>query len=208
MYAIAKVLSEKMKELNLSKRELAEKMEYKNIQNGINNIHQLITGLYYNKQILQNIQKVLNIESQLFEIAVYATEQKINLDSKIKELTVEINFRKIFSPFLYKKTELSRPSSITMAAICGGDMKFATFVKEFIKLSFEERLNLVSKFIVRDFAKREGICPFFGKITGYYFQYDFDTCAEFDTNGNIIDIEIKDLKLYPTPFARPYLIIK
>jgi hypothetical protein len=70
-----------------------------------------------------------------------------------------------FQPYVFVLTEDEKPSSIAMAAVAAGGMKY-------INLPFGttvENLATVQE-IVHDHAKKVGV-PLFGKITGYLFVY-------------------------------------
>ncbi len=161
---------------------------------------------------MKKLIAVIPVIPALLQLAISTTKFEIeqnriinNLNQIIQQLKIENTQRKNFIPFIYRKTELSLPQSITVAALLGGSMKFELQSRDIMNLSLDDQLKIASGFIIKDYAKNKGESHLFGKITGYYFQRQYDICSEFDIYGNVIKLEISDLKLYPTPFARPYI---
>ncbi|MBX3007670.1 MAG: hypothetical protein KF816_06535 [Melioribacteraceae bacterium] len=215
MYAITIALKDKFEQMNISKHELAARMGYTNIMKGVQKITLFFRGEHYDEQLIKKMKKIIQLEENIERYSEFITQEQINNDKRICKLRdendvlrKEILMRQKFIPFIYRKTEYSRPTSITMVALCGGAMKFNTLREDFMDKSFEDQKEFVSRFIKEDYRANGGLCRFFGKITGYYYQYSFDSVVEYDVDGKIIVDIIKDLILYPSPSARPYITLK
>lgn len=195
IYPIARVMRNKIVESGLDPKELAVKDKYDHF----------MFGKYFSKGIVNKISRFVKVDKTLFDRALEDTQLLISIEKYIdgfpelvEALKDEINEQKKFFPFLYRKTSITEPSSITVAGMCGGAMKYEFLPKNFKLLSFEEQVEKLNRMIIKDFADRKGQCTFFGEITGYYFQREYHTIIEFDIEGNVIG-EIKDVILYPNP---------
>ena len=195
IYPIARVLKNKILESGLDPKELALKYGYDHF----------MFDKYFSKGVMNKISRFIKVEKSLYDQSLEDTQLLISIEKYIERipelvesLKDEIKEQKKFFPFLYRKTSRTEPSSITMAGMCGGAMKYEILPKNFKLLSLDEQVEKLSKMIKKDFANRNGQCTFFGDITGYYFQREYHTIIELNVEGNVLG-EIKDVILYPNP---------
>lgn len=215
MYAVAKVLSDKFEKLQMSRHTLAELMGYKNISKGVQRITLFFQGKFYNQQFVNKMFEILNIDEELKKMSDSITKEQIKSAKRNYELQCENDYllreieqRKKFKPFIFRKTSLSRPTQIFPVALCGGEMKYKILSERFSSKSLEDQKLLASRFIRIDYRIKNGVCPYFGRITGYFLKYSYDNSIEYDVNGQILKNKIEDLVFYPSPSATPYVHLK
>jgi len=96
-----------------------------------------------------------------------------------------------FAPFIFVETTAVMPSSISMAAVAAASMKYVNLWDD----ANPEDLRHVQKLVQDHYAKTEGNCILFGRITGYRFVYSPTDCIRLDTTGN--EIERKQGRFWP-----------
>lgn len=188
MYPIQKLLYAEFKKTAMTKKELAYNMNYKNLSKGIERIGQFFRGDYYGRQFADRLALTLDVDKKSMAKAYEETETEI----KGKENLLEILERELeeenFKPYIYIDTEHSRPKSISMAAMCGGTMKYIRVDESVTALPDEEQTEKVAQIIRDHYTKSEGKCPLFGNITGYRYFKEFYKTIIFDTDGEEIEI--------------------
>ncbi|MBK8663100.1 MAG: hypothetical protein IPN18_15400 [Ignavibacteriales bacterium] len=195
MYPINRVIKHRVEELGLTKKEIAIKMGYKNLEKGISKIHDLIYRDYHAPFFLKNFLEAVPVDEYVIELAVDATDTIISLKKSIetaKEINIEeesyILLERSVSPYLIRITETK------ISPFMFKSHNF-TWVKPFLIQPHKDELCTYSKneifAIVKDFIKADilstgGIVPEAGKILGYYFIRDYRTAYQLDLEGNIL----------------------
>ena len=185
----------KMKELNLSKRDVAIKMGYKNLDKGMRKIHQFMNEGYYKKAFSDNLLRCFAVDSLALEVIKTATNQVLELEKRIVGLERQIEYSKSFTPFVYKKNNFPPPKGFFSAMGFHG-MTRRRLNKKILDLSVDEQLTKISKMIIDDFLDDDDEHIISNKITGYYYRKDWDTSYEFNTEGKLVNREIKGLEMF------------
>lgn len=185
----------KIKELNLSKIDLAIKMGYKNLDKGMLKIHQFVKEGYYNKAFSDNLLRCLEIDSLTLEVTQTATNKVLELEKRIIGLERQIELSKSFTPFVYKKNNSPPPKGFS-SAMGFRAMTRRRLDKKILDLSIDEQLTKISKMIINDFLDKDEERISNNNITGYYYRKDYDTSFEFNTDGKLVNREIKGLEIF------------
>jgi hypothetical protein len=195
MYPIAKLIAGEMLRLGITKRELVIRMGYKNIYNGLSNLHNFLYRYYYNPEYLKNILRVINIDGQTLNLAKESTEKIIELEKdlqleKEKRLNVvrEMRWEINHLPYLHRKTEPPTPYRMNLSYfIFYSEYKFKFLNKSLLGLTDTEQLERVSHIIKKDYHLNIGRDDYYERIISYVFHKDIDTKIEFDINGILIN---------------------
>jgi len=195
MYPINRVLKCRVEELGLTKKEIAEKMGYKNLSKGISKVHDLVYRDYYSPFFLKQFLEVVPVDEFVLELAVEATESIFALRKKIEterdrtyDYEEAVLIERTVDPYILRRTQkkvspwaFQNPMNKWMKPkLC------PSFLGTIKDLSSAEALALVKEFIKEDFAATGGSVREAGKIVCYYFVRDFRTACQLDTEGNVI----------------------
>jgi hypothetical protein len=90
-----------------------------------------------------------------------------------------------FAPYVFIVTTLRMPTSIAMAAVCGGSMKRILLPKEYTGGS----LPLVQEIARKHFVKNEGRCALFGEIKAFLYVFSPTQGFLLDTGGNLLEVK-------------------
>lgn len=198
IYPIARVLRNKIIESGKDPKEIAAKYGY----------NHFLFNKYFSKSVVNKIAWFVKVDKPIFNQALEDTQLLVamekyleELPSQISNIIHELSDHVNFKPFIYLITERERPSSITVAAMCGGAMKYLRLKPEITDSSYEDQISQVREIILKDYEKRKGICSLFGPITGYYYQMESHTTIEFDNEGSVVQ-EIKNFLPKPNPINR------
>lgn len=101
-----------------------------------------------------------------------------------------------FIPYMMRIGSLTRPSSITMAGLCGMKMMFCVgSYPELRNVPLEEQLVVIRKDLEADGIEFKGRVPFFGINLGYIFYPEHDKLIALSRKGNVIqDVQIEHTK--------------
>ena len=158
----------KMKQLGLSKKDIAIRMGYKNFDKGMHKIHQFINEEYYQKTFSDNLLDCLEIDSLTIEVIETATNQVLELGERVGKLEREIESRKSFTPFIYKRNNYRPQGGISTLGLY--KMSHKRLDKGILDLSIDEQLTKISKMIIQDFLDEDKRDISNNMITGYYYQ--------------------------------------
>jgi len=198
MYPINRLLKCRVEELGLTKKEIAEKMGYKNLSKGISKVHDLVYRDYYSPDLLRQFLEVVPVDEFVLELALEATESMFALKKKIEtarnhyEESDEQHFiERTLDPYMLRRTEkrlngwaFQDPKKRWYHPVIGVEARI-------LELSRSEMFDAIRENIKADLAKTGGSVSDGGKIIGYYFIRDFKNAYYFDTEGNLIRNKIK-----------------
>jgi hypothetical protein len=86
-----------------------------------------------------------------------------------------------FHPYVFIKTDRRNPSSIAMAAVAGGGMKYINLHTK------SPELAKVKELVQKNFGDNRGQCALFGKVEGYLLVLT-------PTEGIVLDVEGNEVK--------------
>jgi len=190
---LSQVISNAMKRKKMDRITLITKMGYRNQNKGLRRLDSMLSKGEFQELFLKECAMVLALN---FDEVFSA----VNADDKVRRDKVEQLQRAHFKPYIYLKTEQTRPSSITMFALTGGTMKHKAFyVPENLWLASEDNsFSLIGELIREHFNDSDGIVAFFGKISGYLYCPTYDDSYDFSINGDLLS---KSLGHFYPPMA-------
>jgi hypothetical protein len=196
MFELGRFITEEMKRKGLKRSEVAHCLGYANINRGLRRLDECINEGTPHAFIIQNLHTVLGVDSSVVQKALAITKKQILEKRKARETEAEERAREAFRPHLFIITELSRPTSITMAIWTGMADRTINLPEDFAAHPPEKQLKIVQSVLRQHFKDNQGECRFFGKILGYYYVHHFRENIRLDVEGNV---EMDET----TPFTPP-----
>ena len=196
MFELGRFITEEMKRKGLKRSEVAHCLGYANINRGLRRLDECINEGTPHAFIIQNLHTVLGVDSSVVQKALAITKKQMLEKRKAREAEAEERAREAFRPHLFINTELSRPTSITMAIFTGMADKTVNLPEDFAAHPPEKQLEIVQSVLRQHFKDNQGECRFFGKILGYYYVHHFRENIWLDVEGNV---EMDET----TPFTPP-----
>ncbi|MDP8268590.1 MAG: hypothetical protein P9L97_07685 [Candidatus Tenebribacter davisii] len=190
---ISELITNRMKKLNLSKKEVVVRMGYSNITKGLRNLGNFLEGGFLAGDQYIRLAKALEVDESMVVKAMIETHEQEENRKKEQE-------RKAFKPHICAMCELGIPSPIFIG-IMTHHSRFVYFEESFLDLTYSDQLMLVQKSILRHFERFDGSISGFRNIIHYvlrrFYDEDEDEILLFDIKGNIIINPAKELKRYP-----------
>jgi hypothetical protein len=173
------------------RKEIACALGYKDLSIGINKFITHVRNKTLPTDRLAIIAPLLDLDIEELETDYLETKRLINREKKllrqIAGLTDQIYLRDNFQPYIYIETSLSRPASITIAALLGGKMKYIRNLPEqILDLSKSDQISLIRSIILAHHNEKGGKCFLFGDITGYVYHPGFNNSIKFSVTGKVI----------------------
>jgi hypothetical protein len=180
------------------RKEIAKALGSKDISKGVNKIITHIRNKTLDIERLKIIAELLKLNPdeviEDYQVTKRIIKKEVKLLNQIAYLNNQIYQRDNFQPYIYIETSLSRPTSITFAALCGGNMKYIRSLPEqLIDFSSSEQLNFIRNIIQEHYKENEGKCILFGYITGYIYYPGFNQGIKLSIDGNIIGKNIPNI---------------
>jgi hypothetical protein len=91
-----------------------------------------------------------------------------------------------FRPYVHVDGERTVPSAIVMFGMSGGRLNLIEIPPAILDLSLEKQLAALSELMLAYIRRYNGVCPFFGKVTGFKFVRLLDH-FRFDKDGKFIE---------------------
>jgi hypothetical protein len=127
--AIQYLIQSRCYELNISYKELIARTDYSNLSVGLKRLNQLFDADFESScNLMEQLRKLLEIETTLFKQAMIDTEAQLNLEA-------ELEYRANFKPnFVIRTANRGRPKQICLAAMINAS--------QYITAEFPSHLNL------------------------------------------------------------------
>jgi hypothetical protein len=100
-----------------------------------------------------------------------------------------------FEPFIFVRTRLYMPTSIAMAAACGGSVKYLQLPHN----TTADDLANVRQIVREHYREHRGGIPLWNEIEGYFFVFTPTDGILLDVDGNVI--ERRSGKYHPQSIA-------
>ena len=174
-----KIIETAIAEQHISRLDLVKMIGYPFIKSGLLDVEKFFSGENQSPQLRIKIGTALGIDhEQLTGERPFEDHEKYH--------------RYMFSPYLLRVPENTRPSQITFLGFLGFDRCFVAGIFPWLlNASLEEQKVAVKKAIAADLVERP-VVPFFGMITGYAFYPEFGKPAiPFSIEGT----ELLDMKI-------------
>lgn len=180
------------------RKEIAQALGSKDISKGVNKFITHIRNKTIDIDRLKIIVPLLSLDIDEV-VEDYLDTKKIikkgkKLLNQIDDLNDQVYHRDNFKPYIYIETSLSRPTSITFAALCGGNMKYIrSLPDQILDLSKSEQIIIIRNIIQEHYKENDGKSILFGDITGYIYYPGFNHGIELSIDGNIIGKNIPNI---------------
>ena len=195
MNPITTLVRTRMKELNLKRGRMPERLGFQNSSKGLRRLDRFLKTAEGSGQILENLPGALELPEN-FILAAVAETRSIILNEKNSKA------RAAFRPHLFAVTERRIPSQITICALTGLHRHRTVNLPDgFNSFSPEMQDGQIRKAIRKNMEKHNGFAPFFGRILRYVLFRDSDESpksrAVFHTDGEEIKNAPENLRKTP-----------
>ena len=169
--SLVQLIRKRMKDLDITRGELARRMGYANIAKGCRRLDQICAG---DAKMAENLRIEL---AQALEVDGGVIDESIEL-TRAEQVAVEDKaYRESFVPHAVILTERKIPTQITFYAMTGGSRHRMIPMKEG---SSPETFATQAREALPD------VVPFLGRPTGYVVNYTPDFALEFNKEGRLI----------------------
>jgi hypothetical protein len=173
---LATLITERCRELGLSRSELIARCEYKNITKGLRRLDQVYAGnLDKAATLIRNLPEALDLSADIIQQAATDTVRLIAAEE-------DARWRASFQPAAFLLGTSKRPSQIWNYGISGGAerwLKISLDLDEPPETYAEQALSVV---------QRTPVVQFFGPTTGFVVNYTPDNAVRFDMEGRPVEI--------------------
>lgn len=197
MYPIQKLITDRMQELGINRRDVATRMTYGKRSKAFAKFdHCMRTGFDPGPFFHDQLASVLQINVEVVREAFKQTWAAIIVELAVKE-------RAVFTPHLWIDPENRFPSSILTVACLGVDRFRKTLLPEDIgERPFDEQKAFVTNAVQQDYKRRHGSTGLFGKILGYQYRITYDERWRVSVDGEFIEHIHGPQQLAPRGFFR------
>lgn len=186
MNRIGKAISTQINKQNISISDLAQKAGWKNVNKFCRRLKSLYHSDKINEDFLFKVAHSIQADPLEIKNALHCHKQEYAIRRFVNKTERMLRERENFKPFIELITSPSVPSQITYACLTGGKTKFLSPPKHILQEPLTLRVSLIKKWIPEHYRKSKGICPFFGKIIEYRYQFSFDRGMLINVQGQSI----------------------
>jgi hypothetical protein len=185
---IAALIDKRMRELGLSRAELAARLGYRNFAKGMRRLDEVCQGqLERHSELLARLPYALKIDPKVVYGAENKTRAQMSEAARQAAVAQEQEWRAKFKPHAIVLTESSRPSQITICDLVDGEsLKFIQLDATKPRWTFiHQALRVLNK---RLHERHSAVIPFFGAPTGIAINFDPDRAVRYDLDGKALEI--------------------
>lgn len=175
-YPVGRMLLEIFTNSTLNAKEFFTELGYNNVSKAIESLDCWLIFGEGNPLLLDKIQTSRFAVPEAHLASVMAENQTKVKERKVKEAKdVEQRAREAFVPLIECIPEFSRPTSITMYSVSGGNARYnSPLPNNIASLSWEDQLALLKRAATENYVKHNGRAGFMGLIQGYLYYRPFD----------------------------------
>jgi transcriptional regulator with XRE-family HTH domain len=189
MITLSLFVENRMKELGLTRRQLAEKLGYVNIYKGFALLDKIAKGQMVAKEQVERLASVLATDVKDFIEPLQETCRLLEERIRVEEEKEKEKERSAFEPFLVAVGEKESPEPVFVACLMH-NRRFIHLTRSFTDLSPIEQLERISNLINEHMDTHKGGLPGFGYFTHYVYRRsydeDFADMLYFGTDGELI----------------------
>lgn len=169
--SLVRMISQRQKELAVTRGELVRRMGYANIAKGCRRIDQVCHGHVEMAEKLRGaLARGLEVDVRVVDEAIEGTRAEV--------IAAEDRaYRESFKPHAVILTERRAPSQITMYAVTGGAHHRIIPMNEG---------SSPKTFATQARKALPKVVPFFGRPTGFVINYTPDFALKFDRSGRLV----------------------
>lgn len=172
---LATLITERCRELGLSRSDLITRCGYKNVSKGLRRLDQVFSAdLGKAAHLIRKLPEALRVSPEIVQQAATDTVRLIAAEE-------DARWRDSFQPEAFLLGTSDRPSQIWMYGITGGAerwLKIPLDLAEPSKTYAAQALSL---------AQRTPVVQFFGPTTGFVVNYTPDHAVRFDLDGRPVE---------------------
>jgi hypothetical protein len=169
------LIEDRRRLLGLTRRDVVRRAGYRNVSKGLRRLDELLSGEWRKARgLIDRLPAALDMPAETVNEAVSETDRQMRAAE-------DAAWRSAFNPHAIILTEHTRPTQITLAAICGADRK--------LRIDFEPRSNRIS--YIRqalDQVRRRSPIQFYGRAIGVIVNYSPNDAVRFDLTGNALEV--------------------
>jgi hypothetical protein len=177
---IERLVEERRRALGLTRQDIVHRAGYRNIAKGLRRLDELLAGEWRKAQgLIARLSVALDVPAPRVNAAVAETDRQMRVAE-------EAAWRSAFRPHAIILTEHTRPTQITMAAICGADRRLRIEFKPgsssitYVRQALDETRRRIAE-------SPSGTIMFYGRPTGIIVNYSPDDAVRFDLEGNAVE---------------------
>jgi hypothetical protein len=183
----------KIEERGMTKTEVIDRCGWQNAKKGLRRLDKMIRGTVLNMNLLTKLVGILDLDKDEVNRHLRLTSAILRMGQEKDERSKRVNW----VPFVHVLAELSRPTSITIVAFCGGDpSRYVEVPTPVTLLPYEQQIAEVGKLLREHHVDHKGRTHFFGKIVGFVYHFTYDYGIEFSVAGEVVGKRT-------TPFTPP-----
>ncbi len=192
MYPIEELIQNRMKELGLTRSEVARRVGYKNLSKGVRKLQEYMvdgvpSGLYDN-----DFWQAIEVDRNLYQDTLQRTWDLMEQEEQEHARRLEELMQKNYTPHLYVVTERWRPSNLTICAFLGlHRYKKEPLPQNFNSLTEKGRGEAIQQAIRSSLSHYHGTIPLYGNIRGFLlhtvFGIHYKNCPALDLEGRPVD---------------------
>lgn len=197
---IADLINERMTALGLDRERLGYRLGYTNPIKAAGRVQALCDGFVDNRKSLRALHRLpaaLEIQPEEVGKAVTATravfaERERQRQERIRQAQEEEEaaYRASFEPHGFLYTRQTRPSSMTMFGLSGGESRWLIIPIDWTKPPVTYAAQALAALPAVAGRGEDGnlYATFFGRVLGYYVNYTPDRAVRYDLEGNPVEV--------------------
>ncbi|MFH1729806.1 MAG: hypothetical protein ABIA04_15445 [Pseudomonadota bacterium] len=186
-YPITDLILQAMQDKQLSKKDLVQAMNYKNIAKGLRRLDRFLECKRFYKGIIEKLPQILGLDESSFKAEIARTQALIAKEKEDKE-------RQAFVPHIIVKHERTGPSLIFVVAITGVErFKYIVLPANIAELSEAEQFDIIRETLKAHYIKNmieNKAMQLFGDITGYFYRQTYDRTILFSVKGEVLNAHL------------------
>jgi hypothetical protein len=186
VFAVNRLITERCRELGLSRSELVRRARYKNISKGLRRLDELLAGnLAKATALIKAFPEALDLPKEAVLQAVQDTLRQLEDRERRRSEAEDMAYRAGFKPHAVILSERSIPWPMFVAAVIG--------VERILRIDFDPNATplqfarLALQGVNRRAAEWSGVLPAYGKPIGFVVNYSPDSAVMFDLKGVPLD---------------------
>lgn len=208
---IADLINERMSDLGLDRERLGYRLGYCNPIKAAGRVQALCDGFVDNRKGLRALHRLpaaLEVSPEDVGKAVIATRAVFTERERQRQESLrraakmrDAEYRASFKPHGFLQTRETWPSSVTMFALSGGEGRWLIIPIDtlqppvtFASQALDGLANVAKKGEDGNFY-----APFFGRVLGFYVNFNPDRAVRFDLEGNPVEVHDRSYRIAVRP---------
>jgi len=187
-YPISQLIARVLKGSGLRRSQFILSLGYRSVQGGLRRLDEFLDHGQGDGGILDRTVAAHHVDSGDLEAAIAASAEMKVEEAKAAELQKLEDRQDRFRQYLHVEGEYTVPSGICIFGMTGGHRRWTTIPLPQIlavKPFSDQMPGLIG--LMKDYLEKyKGLCPFFGKVTGFRLVR-FDDSIRFNVDGEFVE---------------------